>query len=225
MSAHCLPEAFEVLVVEDHPLMANSITTSLNTLQLGRARVCVVVVASLARAKKRLHRRVRPRLVITDLNLPDSEGLDTLRALRTAAFDVPIVVFSVVDDKTTEQAVLDLGAQAFISKSALPQCFSQKIKPYISALDALAASERLPAKLRCARELPHPLTSLTERQRAVLAEVASGYSNREIALRLKIGEQTVHTHLTDVFQRLGVQNRTQASLQYVSWIAEHGTLA
>jgi len=72
---------------------------------------------------------------------------------------------------------------------------------------------------------PHAVDLLTERQRAVLAEVAQGYRNREIALRLKIGEQTVSSHLNTVFQRLGVQNRTQASLQYIAWAKSHGARA
>lgn len=220
------PEGFEVLVVEDHPLMANSITTSLQTLQSASSvLVRVMVATSLAQAKKRLLRRIQPRLVITDLNLPDSVGLDTLRALRVAAAKIPIVVFSVVDDKATEQAVLDQGAEAFISKSSLPQSFVQKIKPYFAAFDSFRSPGNSASGHGVAVAVTHPLSLLTERQRVVLAEVANGYSNREIALRLKIGEQTVHTHLTDVFQRMGVQNRTQASLQYVSWITEHGVLA
>lgn len=219
------PEGCEILVVEDHPLMASSITASLQTLQPTSSVLARVVVAtSLAQAKKRLLRRIQPSLVITDLNLPDSAGLDTLRALRLAAATTPIVVFSVVDDKATEQAVLDLGAEAFISKSSLPQNFLLKIKPYLAAFGNGRASGHLTSVDRVATAVTHPLALLTERQRVVLAEVANGYSNREIALRLKIGEQTVHTHLTDVFQRLGVQNRTQASLQYVAWITEHGTL-
>jgi DNA-binding NarL/FixJ family response regulator len=58
----------------------------------------------------------------------------------------------------------------------------------------------------------------------VLAETASGYRDREIALRLKIGEQTVRTHLSVIFQRLGVQNRTQASMHYMAWAKAHGVV-
>ncbi|MDO8777842.1 MAG: response regulator transcription factor [Burkholderiaceae bacterium] len=217
---------FEILIVEDHPMMIRSITASLEALQpdahkSGR----IVTVGSLEQAKKRLLRRVKPGLVISDLNLPDSTGLDTLRALRVVAPNVPVVVFSAVDDESTEQAALDLGAQAFVSKSALPQNFAQKIRPFLLCLEHAREPGHVAPALAVAGETQHPVSMLTERQRTVLAEVSNGYCNSEIALRLKIGEQTVRTHLAGIFQRLGVQNRTQASIQYAAWAKEHDLLA
>ncbi|MBU7575003.1 MAG: response regulator transcription factor [Hydrogenophaga sp.] len=216
---------FDILIVEDHPLMIRSITASLAVLHPQAHADCgVVTVGSLMQAKNRLlRRREPPGLVIADLNLPDSRGLATLRALREVAPGIAIVVFSASDDKSTEQAALDLGAQAFISKSALPQSFIQKLQPFLPGSAApCGPALSVPAS---SGEVPHhPVDLLTERQRAVLAEVASGYRNREIALRLKIGEQTVSTHLNTIFQRLGVQNRTQASMQYMAWAQAHGML-
>jgi len=209
---------FEILIVEDHPMMTRSITASLEALHPdARMSGCIVTVGSLVQARKRLLRRVQPRLVISDLNLPDSTGLDTLRALRVVAPSIPIIVFSAVDDEATEQAALDLGAQAFVSKSALPQNFAQKIKPFLFCLEHARDPGHLAPGIAVAGDTQHPVSLLTERQRTVLAEVSSGYSDREIALRLKIGEQTVRTHLAGIFQRLGVQNRTQASIQYAAW--------
>ena len=124
---------FDILIVEDHPMMIRSITASLAVLHPQAHADCgVVIVGSLMQAKKRLlRRREPPSLVIADLNLPDSRGLATLRALREVAPGIAIVVFSASDDKSTEQAALDLGAQAFISKSALPQNFVQKLQPFL----------------------------------------------------------------------------------------------
>lgn len=210
--------ALEILIVEDHPMMIRSITASLEALHPeGHMSGRIVTVGSLVQAKKRLLRRVQPGLVITDLNLPDSTGLDTLRALREAAPSIPIIVFSAIDDESTEHAALELGVQAFVSKSALPHRFAQKVGPILAELEARAESNGLTPVCRKAAGPQHPVALLTERQLAVLAEVAGGYSDREIALRLKIGEQTVRTHLASIFQRLGVQNRTQASIQYAAW--------
>lgn len=210
--------AFEILIVEDHPMMIRSITASLEALHPdGPLSGRIVTVGSLAQARKRLLRRMQPGLVISDLNLPDSAGLDTLRALRAAAPGIPIIVFSAVDDESTEQTALDMGAQAFVSKSALPQNFSRKIRPFLHRPEKAGHADEFTSAQAHAGETPHPVSLLTERQRAVLAEVAGGYSDREIALRLKIGEQTVRTHLAGIFQRLGVQNRTQASIQYAAW--------
>lgn len=224
-SPACKPPPFDILIVEDHPMMIRSIAASLEVLQpqayAGRS---VMIVGSLMQARKRLEGREPPGLLIADLHLPDSRGLATLRALRGMAPTVAIVVFSASDDKSTEQAVLDLGAKAFISKSALPQSFVQKIVPFLQGVTSLGDARRSALATAHAREMPHPVDLLTERQRAVLAEAANGYRNREIALRLKIGEQTVRTHLNTIFQRLGVQNRTQASMQYMAWTKAHGAL-
>lgn len=216
---------FDILVVEDHPLMVHSIAASLEALLPdGDASGRIVNAGSLLQARKRFLRREPPALIITDLQLPDSRGLDTLRALLALAPGVPIIVFSAVGEMSTEQAALNLGAQAFVSKSALPQNFAQKVRPFLVGLSSVSKLD-LSASLRAsAGEAQHPVALLTERQRAVLAEVASGYRDREIALRMNIGAQTVRTHLNGIFQRLGVQNRTQASSQYIAWAKAHGAL-
>lgn len=218
VSMAATPAPVDILVIEDHPMMIRSITASLQALHPDvHANASVVTVGSLVQARQRLLRRDPPALIVTDLNLPDSRGLDTLRALRALAPDIPLIVFSAADEKTTEQAARELGASAFVSKSALPQNFAQSIRPFLANLLPQAHP---PAPAR-AGSVPDPIAQLTERQRAVLAEAASGYRDREIALRLKIGEQTVRTHLSVIFQRLGVQNRTQASMHYMAWAKAH----
>lgn len=216
----CKPAPFEILVVEDHPMMIRSIKAGLAALHAdAHATDCIATVSSLMQAKHRLRRSEPPGLIITDLHLPDSRGLDTLRALLDAAPGTPIVVFSACDDHATERAALALGAHAFVSKSALPQNFVQKIRPFLAPL---RRGRKTP--LVAPPGAPHPITQLTNRQRDVLAEAASGYRDREIALRLKIGPYTVRSHLRVIFLRLGVQNRTQASSQYIAWAKENGTL-
>lgn len=207
------PALFEILVVEDHPMMIRSIAAGLEALYAdAHASDCIVTVGSLRQARQRLRRNEPPSLIITDLHLPDSRGLDTLRHLLDEAPGTPIVVFSACDDGSTERAALALGAYAFVSKSALPQNFIQRIRPFLAPLRWGRKIPLVPPP-----EAPHPVTQLTSRQRDVLAEAASGYRDREIGLRLKIGPQTVRSHLRVIFLRLGVQNRTQASSLYNAW--------
>lgn len=211
---------FEILVIEDHPMMIHSIHASVQALRPDvHTNAGVMTVCTLTQARKRFQRRDLPALIITDLNLPDSRGLDTLRTLRALAPSVPVIVFSAADERSTEKAALELGASAFVPKSALPQTFLQKIRPFLTSH---APSALPPASAPVdAGNARHPVEQLTERQRTVLAEVASGLRDREIALRMKIGEQTVRTHLSVIFQCLGVQNRTQASMHYVAWAKAH----
>ncbi|MCW5670575.1 MAG: response regulator transcription factor [Hydrogenophaga sp.] len=216
----CKSALFEILVVEDHPMMIRSIKAGLAALHTHAHAVdCIATVSSLMQAKQRLRRSEPPGLIITDLHLPDSKGLDTLRALRDAVPGTPIVVFSACDDHATERAALALGAHAFVSKSALPQNFTQAIKPFL-----LPLKKGRTTALVSPPGAPHPIAQLTRRQRDVLAEAASGYRDREIGLRLKIGAHTVRSHLRVIFLRLGVQNRTQASSVYIAWARANGTL-
>jgi two-component system nitrate/nitrite response regulator NarL len=207
----------EILIVEDHPLMAGSIAAYLQSMQI-HARS--VTVRSLAQAKKRMFKRDKPDLIITDLNLPDSSGLETIRELRSVAPDQVIMVFSMDESPETAKAALAAGAQSYVSKSSLPEHFIHQIKVHLGAV-----------KEQPARPAPryltdiHPMESLTARQKTVLAELAAGYSNRELARKLRISEETIHSHLSEIFQRLGVQNRTQASVQYLTWAQKSGLLA
>jgi two-component system nitrate/nitrite response regulator NarP len=211
-------QPLEVLIVEDHPMMASSVTSYLQTMHIN---VRSVVVRSIAQAKKWLAKRDRPILIIADLNLPDSIGLETLKELRDLAPLVPIMVFSMDDDPGTERAVLTMGAKSFVSKSSLPEHFIRQIKAHLASVVEQPVTEYSSKS----KKDEHPVASLTPRQQAVLAEVASGYSNREMAQRLRISEETIHSHLSEIFQRLGVQNRTQASIQYLTWAQKHGLVA
>ena len=111
--------------------MIRSITAGLAALHAdAHVANCIATASSLMQAKHRLRRSQPPGLIITDLHLPDSRGLDTLRALIDAAPGTPVVVFSACDDNATERAAMALGAHACGSKSALPQNFFQKIKEF-----------------------------------------------------------------------------------------------
>lgn len=215
-----------ILVVEDHPMMVRSITASLETLHpSGHPGRRILTVGSLAQAKRSLLRPARPDLVIADLNLPDSAGLDTLSALVTAAPGVPIIVFSATDDKTTAQAVLEMGARAFVPKSAMPQNFAQQIRPYLVALSQFDGSNPRASIDTAVIEALHPIELLSDRQREVLIEVAQGYKDNEIATRLNVSLPTVRSHLMAIFERLGVKNRTQASMKYIAWAKANGLVA
>lgn len=207
----------EILIVEDHPMMASSITTYVQSVH---PNVRTVVACSVSQARKRLSRREKPVLIIADLNLSDSSGLATLETLLSLAPRETIMVFSMNDDPAIEQKALALGAQCFVSKSSLPEHFARKIREQLA--QALRADCEPPPSSLANDGM---IATLTARQLAVLAEIASGYSNRDIAQRLKISEETVRTHLSDIFQRLGVQNRTQASVQYMTWAQKNDVAA
>jgi DNA-binding NarL/FixJ family response regulator len=215
-----LQNQISVLIVEDHPLVATSIANTISTLapSLGFA-IKTIVAHSLEQAKKLLTRNRDIALIVSDLNLPDSAGVATIRALRELTPVTPIMVFSAEDDSQTRQRITDAGASNMLSKSALTiqllnvvQLYLQQHREKMSAFGATR-----PITNNSVFSKSSPIDQLTKRQQHVLQELSAGYRNKEIARRLNINEQTVRSHMVDIFQIMGVSNRTQAAALYAKW--------
>lgn len=207
------PPPPEILILDDHPMMAHSVQACLGALQ---PHACIVSAHSLAQARALLLERGAPGLVIADLNLPDSQGLATLAAVKTMAPDAQVVVFSALDDPATAQAALAMGARRVLAKSGLAHHFVEEIQQCLSQRDASPAAPGAPDPA---------FGALSKRQQCVLALLANGLSNRDIAAQLNISEATVCTHVADILHRMKVQNRTQASARYLAWAHDHGVAA
>jgi DNA-binding NarL/FixJ family response regulator len=161
------------------------------------------------------------------LNVPDSQGFATLGFLRERYPSTPILVFSQNDEFMIEQRALALGATAFVNKSQHPKVFVQKLQEMLPDIH-----ERTPAWMDTQAMQSDDLiekqaneeakfTDLTPQQSKVLAGLANGLSTAKIAEHLDVTEQTVRAHLTDIYHRLGVKNRSQAVVQYLLWKSHH----
>ncbi len=206
-----------ILILEDHPMMVESIKASV----LGTTFKTKAYVANSLRdlnTNARLLEMTTPAMVVTDLNVPDSQGFATLVYLRERYPSTPILVFSQNDEPLIEQRALVLGATAFVNKSRHPQVFLQKLQEMLSDIH-----EQMPAWLNTqamqedSLEDVSQFTDLTPKQRQVLIGLANGLSTPKIAEHLDVTEQTVRSHLTDIYQRLGVKNRSQAVVLYLQW--------
>jgi DNA-binding NarL/FixJ family response regulator len=205
-----------ILIVEDHPLMADALRVHLQ--RLLPQMVCVHA-HSLQQALLCLQQAAGFSLVMLDLNLPDSQGLDTLNAFCAARPMGPLVVLSAVDDSPVVQACLANNV-SHISKSAHSFKLQAELLAALSRVHKLSALQA--AQMPAEEASPHPVDQLSNKQRLVLALLAQGHSNSEIAAALQIAETTVRSHMAEVYQRLGVKNRTQASTRYVLWTQQHG---
>jgi DNA-binding NarL/FixJ family response regulator len=143
------------------------------------------------------------------------DGIETTRAVRAMVPDAAVVVLTSFSDRARIVAALDAGATGYLLKDADPDELARAIRAARGGgapLDPRAAREVL-----LQRDELRGGPQLTEREQEVLALVAEGLPNKLIARRLEITERTVKGHLTHVFERIGVTDRTQAAL----WAREH----
>jgi DNA-binding NarL/FixJ family response regulator len=159
----------------------------------------------------------RPDVVLMDLQMPRTDGVEATRRLLSSGVQTQVLVLTSYSDSERILAALDAGAVGYLLKDADPDDVIEGVRAVArgeSPLHPKAARELLLARSRPAE----PRAQLTPRESDVLRLVRLGLANKQIARRLGISERTVKAHLTSAFQRIGVQDRTQAAL----WAERNG---
>jgi DNA-binding NarL/FixJ family response regulator len=190
-----------VLIAEDHPLAAAAMRA---VLEVDGGFEVVGEARSGSQVLPRT-RELRPDLVLLDLMLPELDGLVCLERLANEFPEVPVVVCSGLAERGDVEAAQERGACAFVTKSGDPGNLPVALRAAADG-DPFAVYGELETPRRASEDL-----GLSEREAALLATLARGLSNQEIGKELWITEQTVKFHLTNVYRKLGVENRTQAT--------------
>ena len=147
--------------------------------------------------------------------MPGMDGVEATRQLTAKHPEVKVVVLTTFADQRRILDALDAGASGYVLKDASPDEVIAAVRTVMAGgapLDPKAARVLLDAQRR-----PKPGRQLSGREHEVLALLATGLANKQIARRLGIAERTVKAHLTSIFQQLEVTDRTQAAL----WAREH----
>ncbi len=161
----------------------------------------------------RLAAALKPDVVLMDLNMPTTDGVEATRQIVSNNAGVNIVVLTSFSDRERVLAAIDAGAIGYQLKDADTRTLLESIRNAAdghSPLDPRVATEVLASRARGSQDV----TQLTDREEDVLRLVGDGLLNKQIARQLGISESTVKSHLTRVFQTIGVQDRTQAALWY-----------
>lgn len=163
-------------------------------------------------------------LALVDVRMPDLDGLELLRALKADHPEMPVIMLSTYDNAPYVKRALADGAAGYLLKDATPEDLAQAINVAMSG-SGNVLSPRVIQNLfeeheAAGRDNGSPNGrrgeySLTQREHDILALLAEGRSNREIAQRLYLSEKTVKAHLAAIFRKLGVTNRTQAAMMAV----------
>ncbi len=199
-----------VLIADDHPVVRQGLRTFLDL----QEDISVVGEAGDGAEAVELVERLTPDVLLLDLKMPVLDGLATLGRLAGTA--TRVVVLTSVSDRADVAPAMRAGAAGFLYKDVDPSALAQGVRA-VHGGQVLLAPEAAEAMLADGHGGGDGLTatSLTDREREVLALIAAGCSNREIARNLTVAEKTVKTHVSNVLMKLGVQDRTQAALYAV----------
>jgi len=196
----------DVLVVDDHALMR----AGLRGLIAGAEDMRVVGMAADGTQALAAIAETEPDVVLMDLSMPGMDGVTATRRISEAHRDVAVLVLTSYSDQQRVLEAMDAGAIGYVLKDTDPVQLLAAIRS--------AAGGDSPLDPRVARTILHtrrvaaPAGELTDREEEVLTLVGQGMANKQIARALGIREGTVKAHLTSVFQRIGVHDRTSAAL-------------
>jgi DNA-binding NarL/FixJ family response regulator len=153
-----------------------------------------------------LVRRLKPDLVLLDLRMPQMDGLTCLTKIRKEFPDMKVAMLSVSQDPELIQTALKRGANAYIVKSIDPDDLAGALRQALEGNVFTTAGITEDPGERAAKD-----AGLTERELGIIRAVARGLSNEAISKELWVAEQTVKFHLTNIYRKLGVTNRTEAA--------------
>jgi len=208
-------QTIRVLLIEDHAVVRAGlrllIESQLDLKIVGEAANHADALAVAAREQ--------PDIILLDLDLGAENGLELLPRLRAVASQARVLVLTGVRDVQGHRLAIRRGARGLVLKEQAPEVLLKAITKVhagevwldrillASVLDEIAVSETMPVNAEAAR-----ITTLTERERQVIALVGEGLKNKQIGSRLSITETTVGHHLTSIFDKLGVESRLEMVL-------------
>ena len=212
MSGPAGREKITVLIADDHPVVRQGLRVLLSLEddievvgEVGDGAEAVDLAAALV-----------PDVILLDLKLPVLDGLGVLADLRDRGLPSHTLVLTSVADQASVTVAMRAGAAGFLYKDVDPDALVRAVRSVHDGNTVLApeAAGSL-VRSRARATAIGGLDALTAREREVLAQVAEGRSNREIARLLHMSEKTVKTHVSSVLAKLGVADRTQAALYAV----------
>ena len=196
-----------VLIVDDHPVVRQGLRVLLEV-QEG---IEVVGEAGDGAAALALAAERSPDVILLDLKLPGMDGIAVLGELKARGSPARVLVLTSATEPASARAAVRSGAAGVIYKDVDPDALVRAIRSVHDG-NLLLAPEAAGTLVYSAGLAVAGIDALTRREREVLAEIAKGRSNREIARALHVSEKTVKAHVSAVLAKLGVQDRTQAAL-------------
>ena len=209
-----------LLVVDDHEVVRQGLVALLDR----RAGFQVVAEAGTAAEAVEQARRFRPNLVVMDVRLPDGSGIEACRDIRSELPETRVVMLTSYPDEDAVLAAIVAGASGYLLKQV-------RARDLVAALETVAAGGSLldPAvtgkvleRMRRIATDDDELAALTQQERKILALVAEGKTNKEIATEVFLSDKTVKNYVSSILAKLNLERRAQAAA-YVARMKGHVT--
>lgn len=201
------------MIVDDHEIVREGLKTILRD----DPDFEVVAESGSAEGIVQLAQRTRPDVVLLDARLPGVSGVEACRQLVAADPDIAVLMVSSYSDDRLVEECIRAGAKGYVVKDIERLSLKESIRAVhggggaVSPLIAAKVLNRLRSKEELASAVPS--SPLSQTQLEILRLIAVGFSNREIAGRIHLSENTVKSHIQQIFRKLDVSNRVEASLR------------
>jgi DNA-binding NarL/FixJ family response regulator len=206
-------ESIHVLIADDHTLFRDGLRALLASIP----DIEVVGEASTGKAALELAVEYQPDVILMDIQMPDVNGIDATRRILRASPHVGIIMLTMFQDDDSVFAAMRAGARGYVLKGAEQAAL-------LRAVHAVARGESLFSPEIAARLIqffnhlkpttpPEVFPDLTGREREILALIAAGHTNAEIAEKLVVSLKTVRNHVSNIFSKLQVADRAQAAIR------------
>ena len=205
------PRPIRILIADDHEVVRIGLAALLNR----QAGFQVVAEASSGDEAVRLAREHRPDVAVLDIRMPNGSGTDACRSITAELPDTPVVMLTSYADSEALFEAISAGASGYVLKRIGSEELVRAIRAVVeggSLLDPSVTSQVL-ARLRSVTnsEEGGVFAELTDQERRVLAQIAEGRSNREIAETLDLAEKTVRNYVSNILAKLALESRAQAA--------------
>lgn len=198
--------SIRIIIADDHAIFRDG----LRRLLASEKDFVVIAEAADGQEAVSLTRQLKPDILLLDLAMPRVPGMEALRQLAEAELPVYVILLTAAIHPFEVTCALQLGARGVILKASPPELLLKSIRA-VSEGQHWVASEVLADWGRISQK-PTGASGLTSREIEIISAIRAGNSNREIALKLSISEETVKRHLSNIFGKLGVSSRLELAL-------------
>jgi len=200
----------KVFLLDDHEVVRRGLHDLLDA----EDDITVVGEAGTAAEGSRRIPALRPDVAILDARLPDGSGIDVCRDIRSVDPSIKALILTSYDDDEALFAAILAGASGYVLKQVRGDDLVDGVRRVAGGQSLLdpAVTARVLERVRSGKSVPQELASLTEQERRILALIAEGLTNRQIAERMYLAEKTVKNYVSSLLAKLGLERRTQAAV-------------